>query len=147
MRPPLMKTAITLLGLLAACAPAHAQAFGPTRSLQPSTPMSGPALSPYLNIVGGGSNPAVNYYNGTRALFTQQQMYNQLTAPQNMNFPTPTPTEDDLFPALPQTGHLAGFQYYTPYFNAPGQRAYFPLNPYGAGQGQGQGALPTRPQR
>ena len=143
MRPPLMKTAIALLGLLAAAAPARAQIYGPTRAIQPTAPFAGPALSPYLNIVSGNNTPAINYYNGTRSLFTQQQLMGQVNAPLNLTLPTPPPPQDDLFPTLTQTGHLAGFQHFSPYFNTPSPRTYFPYNPAAAGQ---QAPVVVRPQ-
>ena len=49
-----------------------------------------------------------------------------------VNLAPPAPEINDLIPSLPQTGHLAGFQYYTPYFGpANMQRRSFPYNPAG----------------
>lgn len=92
-------------------------------------PYSRPALSPYLDLVRGG-NPAINYYLGTlpemdrRALAAQQ-----LSTPQGpQQTQAYTPDQEDFVPALPQTGHAAGFQTYGGYYsfqNPP--RSFFPL--------------------
>jgi hypothetical protein len=93
-------------------------------------PLGRPALSPYLDVVRGG-NPAINYYLGTlpeferRALAAQQQaLLGQLQQPQ----PAPSLDQEDILPALPPTGHAAGFQvfggYYT--FQTP-PRNFLPL--------------------
>src|SRR5215211_5103172 len=84
-------------------------------------PLDRPALSPYLNLLRGG-NPAANYYLGVlperqrrldAALYGEaiQDLYRREQAPV-----APEPGADDLLPTLPQTGHWAGFQVYTPFY-------------------------------
>ena len=102
----------------------------------PNNPMSRPVLSPYLNITGFG-NPAINYYNQTNWQFDQRQFDRQMLNQAPGALAAPAPELDDLIPRLPQTGHLAGFHYYSPYFGpANTQRgAYFPYNPMVTGLG------------
>jgi hypothetical protein len=75
----LLRVLLPAAGLLAAAGPAAAQypypypstAYGPGGR-------AGPVLSPYLNLLNGRGNPAVNYYNFVQPnlqLQQQQQLY------------------------------------------------------------------------
>jgi hypothetical protein len=103
-----------------------------------------PTLPPALNIIGG---PAVNYYNQWNFQRNQtaidQRLLNAPGVNLNQQF---APDPDDLIPRLPQTGHISGFQYYTPYFGpANMQRSYFPYNPSTGGYYGGGTAAAVRP--
>jgi hypothetical protein len=84
-----------------------------------------PALSPYLNMLRGGS-PAANYYLGVvpeleRRTFTNQALNNflNLYARQNQtrDLLEDTLAREPLIRTLPPTGHPTGFLTYGTYFN------------------------------
>jgi hypothetical protein len=100
----------------------------------------GPGLSPYLNLLRGGS-PAVNYYNGVlserdRRMFQQQAGQSILGLEQEVN--TVQPGSEDLLPTLPGTGHPTAFGY---------AGAYFPQTAYPGRSGPGSAANNLRPRR
>ena len=74
-----------------------------------------PPLSPYLNLL-RGRNSAVNYYFGVqpytdpRTILSQQQLLGEERK-------AAEPTEVELFPTLPGTGHPVGFQNYGGYYS------------------------------
>jgi hypothetical protein len=133
----------TLAAVAAAAGPAAAQypatfnpsggytgaVFGPNMG----TPVS-PPLSPYLNILGGGRNPAVNYFNFTRPALQAQQQFQQmqagggpLAAPLGEPFGVASgdvlyaPPGQDPTTRLPTpTGHVATFGNYAGYYNSLG---------------------------
>ncbi len=110
----------------------------------PFGPMMRPTLSPYLNITGFG-NPAINFYNGSNFQFNTRAVEQQILNQAMPNLVPSQPEQDELVPRLPQTGHLVGFGYYTPYFSQGGmpQRPYFPYNPMAGGAGTGGTAART----
>ncbi len=93
-----------------------------------------PGLSPYLNLLRGGS-PAANYYNGViperdRRAFELESRQSILDLEQRTQMPT---EGEDLLPTLPETGHATRFGYYGQYFNTgtgvrnlPARQAYPP---------------------
>jgi hypothetical protein len=87
-----------------------------------------PGFSPYLNILRGGSSPAINYYGIVRPEITFANSLYQLGAEQNLLQGQQANQQSALaaYTALPATGHPAGFQT---------QSRYFMTN--GAGQGGG----------
>ena len=100
----------------------------------------GPGLSPYLNLLRGGS-PAVNYYNGVlterdRRFFQQQAGQSILGLEQEVN--TLQPGTEDLLPTLSGTGHPTAFGY---------SGAYFPQTAYPGRTGPGSVANNLRPRR
>jgi hypothetical protein len=153
----LSRTLLAAGGALALAGPAAAQyptgypvgGYPGGYAGQASTTPARPPLSPYLNILQGTGNPAVNYYNFTRpALQAQQQQ--QLQANQ------PAPQQVEQFPLasidvsvdprydptkrLPRpTGHPTMFGYSGSYFNSLGTIGG-PVN-----RGAGQAATPRPP--
>ena len=149
------RTGFASLALLLVASAAHAQPGGAPYNLNLYGPglvspynssftRPGPNLSPYLNLLRGG-NPAANYYLGvvpeverrTNAAVVSagiQDLARRIEAP---------PSElsgEDLFPALPQTGHPVQFFNYSYYFGS-GPRA-------GQQQQLGQaGVTPVPPRR
>jgi len=92
--------------------------FGPPTPAGPY----GPGLSPYLNLLRGGS-PAVNYYNGVlserdRRMFQQQAGQSIIGLQQELN--APGPEGDELLSILPGTGHPTAFGYAGSYFPPTG---------------------------
>jgi hypothetical protein len=93
------------------------------------TPANRPNLSPYLNLLRGGS-PAANYYLGVvpeaerraftdRALDDFQNLYRR-TARLSQELEE-TSSREPLVRTNPPTGHPTGFQYYGTYFKMPGR--------------------------
>jgi hypothetical protein len=134
-----MRTAALIL-TLAVAGSARAQFIDVNRQAAPPRP----ALSPFLNMLRGG-NPAANYYLGVlpeqdRRAF-QNDVRSSLGAVDFTRPVTPVPeTVDDLIPALPQTGHAVGFQFYGNFyrFGQAQPRTYLPYSPGGGGPGTGR---------
>jgi hypothetical protein len=148
MRSPLMILAASLGVLLLAQSSARAQITPPYQGgVGPQGfygPLARPTLSPYLNIVGGG-NPAINYYGQTNPLFNQRAIDQRLLSTPPPAQAISTPEIDELLPSISQTGHLAGFQNFSPFFGqASQQRSYYPYNPTG-GIGGTAAATAARP--
>jgi hypothetical protein len=83
-----------------------------------SNPLTGPALSPYLNLRRGIGTPALNYFLGTlpeldRRANAMQTFYRL----RNVERATAALEEEDAVPALSQTGHGAAFMNYGSYYN------------------------------
>jgi len=130
-------SAVAVLGIFTL--PAAAQ-YPYTQPLGSYRPMGGyggyggfgaygrPGLSPYLNMLRGGS-PAANYYLGVVPAFEQRALdvqYSSALIDLERRAAAPASGEDeDLLPSLPGTGHPAVFGYYQPYFNM-GRPAYPP---------------------
>ena len=111
--------------------PAVAQALRPLGS--------GPAVSPYLNLVRPGGSPAVNYYGIVRPQLVYNTAINSLeqqvaqskvaiTAQESLNVPT--------------TGHQVGFLRYQQYFLNLGAQAPF-QNVQATAAGAGAAAATT----
>jgi hypothetical protein len=79
---------------------------------------SGPALSPYLNLLRGGS-PSANYYLGVLPEFDRRAKDLQFrTEIQDLERRTAmTPETGELGPLLPETGHPSYFANYGSYYN------------------------------
>jgi hypothetical protein len=84
-------------------------------------------LSPYLNLLRGGS-PSANYYLGVVPEFTARTFQNRTTNELNTLYNAatrPIETLEDplwrqpLIRVAPPTGHPTGFVSYGPYFNMP----------------------------
>ncbi|MCI0639174.1 MAG: hypothetical protein L0Y72_27205 [Gemmataceae bacterium] len=94
-------------------------------------PYRGTTLSPYLNLLRGGS-PAVNYYMSVVPDRERQDMplTSQGTFPLDTPSQPPISEHGELLPMLPQTGHTASFLFFGGYYsyNTPA-RSYFPLTP------------------
>jgi hypothetical protein len=123
-----MKRILFAAALALALAPgvAHAQ-LGPYMPPQTYNPYARPTISPYLNMVRPGANPALNYYGLVRP---QIQTSKALLAFQQELLPV----AGGLAPAveqttglannLPTTGHPTSFYNYSTYFpSATGTRA------------------------
>ena len=134
---PMMRSLLTAVAMLVIFAvPAVAQY--PNQPLGSYRPMGGyggyggsgaygrPGLSPYLNMLRGGS-PAANYYLGVVLEFERRALdvqYGSALIDLERRAAAPASGEDeDLLPSLPGTGHPAVFGYYQPYFNM-GRPAY-----------------------
>ncbi len=95
-----------------------------------------PALSPYLDIVRGGS-PAINYFLGTipeldRRNF-QAGVLSTLPTLEGYALQAQQPADINAIPTLNQTGHLSAFQAYGSYYGyGVQQRPYYPYNPAAA---------------
>ncbi len=123
------------LGLVLLSGSASAQGTSPYQSpFSAGAPAVGtfnrPTLSPFLNLLRGGS-PAANYYLGVLPerdrRNTDVQFRSALT---DLERRTETaPSGDDLLPTLPQTGHAVQFLNYSTYFNAGYAPGYAPFAP------------------
>lgn len=94
-----------------------------------------PNLSPFLNLLRGGS-PAANYYLGVVPERDRRLTDAQFrTAIQDLERrPDTVPGGEDLLPTLPQTGHAAQFMNYSTYFNTGYSSRYAPFaSPRAAG--------------
>lgn len=88
-------------------------------SPSPTSPYARPQLSPYLNLLRGGS-PAANYYLGVVPERDRRRNERALgAAVQDLERRTEAPAQPDeeLVPRLPSTGHPAYFMNYSSYFN------------------------------
>ncbi|MBY0528235.1 MAG: hypothetical protein K2R98_32900 [Gemmataceae bacterium] len=117
---------LTALGVLvlAESGSAHAQSvyYGGPNAV---TPYGAPRLSPYLNLLRGGNNPAApaaNYYMGVvpeiERRANAQQFGNAIIGLERQV--TGLEETEDQFPTLPQTGHGSVFNNYSGYFNNTG---------------------------
>ena len=105
-----------------------------------------PGLSPYLNLLRGGS-PAANYYLGVvperqrraaEALLGSSILDLGLDLGRDERGMLRSPEADDLLPRLPGTGHVAVFNLTAPYFSSGFAPRYGPLAPL-------SGAAPAAP--
>jgi hypothetical protein len=114
----------------------------------PVIPSARPPLSPYLNLLQGTGNPAVNYFNFTRPALQAQQFFQQ---PPSFGLPpagepfglASTDVASDprrnLTGQLPRaTGHPTTFMNPMGYFNSYGTIGA----PFGRGAGAGAAARP-----
>ena len=133
------------LGLVAmAPAPAAAQ-YPYGQSYGGYRPMGGaygrPGLSPYLNMLRGGS-PAANYYLGVVPEFERRArdvQYGSALFDLERRAAAPVSAEDeDLLPSLPGTGHPAVFGYYQPYYNLSRPALGQPTAGFGRSGGTGR---------
>jgi hypothetical protein len=101
----------------------------------------GPNLSPYLNLLRGG-NPAANYYLGVVPEIERRSNAAAFSAgiqdlSRRIESPALEASGEELFPALPQTGHPVQFFNYSYYFGSgtraaaqqPGQAGVTPVPP------------------
>ncbi len=81
-----------------------------------------PAVSPYINILRGGSSPAINYYGLVRPEITFGNSLYQLGVQQNALQGQQNNQQTALaaFTTLPATGHTSGFQTQSKYFMTNG---------------------------
>lgn len=104
-----------VLALLAvfAAEPAHAQQPGGYIS-----PVSRPAVSPYINLLRSGASPAINYYGIVRPEIAFRSSINNLQGQEG----TLATQQQELaaYTALPPTGHVSGFQTQGKYFMSNG---------------------------
>lgn len=102
-------------------------------SLRPAGYPRAPALSPYLNLLNGGS-PSANYFLGVIPEFQRRAAYNQLNnVLQDLNQPAGSlpgagQSTDVLSTTIGTTGHATAFGYYGSYYSF-GSRARASLNP------------------
>jgi hypothetical protein len=134
--------ALALASLLLANGITFAQAT-PYLRQQSTNPYYQPPISPWLNMLRGGS-PAANYYMGVVPEFRQRALNTQVGAQfQMMNQKLGTemessPEMEDLLPTLPSTGHATQFMNASPYYT---------LNPYLGQAGGGSSGIGRKPQR
>lgn len=101
------------------CAAIVLASFAPSISAQPQPtrgPVRSPSFSPYLNLIGRGNNPAVNYFGIIRPGQQLQQQANQLQqeiSQTNQTISTGLGSINDQL----TTGRGATFGYYSHYFN------------------------------
>ena len=119
-------------GLLATAAPAGAQYPFPYNQppyAQQTGGMAGPPLSPYLNLLNGNGNPAVNYYNFVRPQLQQQQQMQAygggaMIGIDNYGLGSVLPTNDWTAriprPSGVLNGNPGAFMNYGAYFNSMG---------------------------
>jgi hypothetical protein len=122
---------LVLLGMVPAL-PAQ-QPYPPAYGRGTIGPYSRPTLSPYLNMLRGGS-PSANYFLGVNPEFqrrantaTFSTAIEDLERRANENV---VPEAEDLLPTLPGTGHPVAFNNLGSYFNAtptPRQAPIVPL--------------------
>jgi hypothetical protein len=89
------------------------QAFAQYQPYRP-LPTSRPAVSPYLNLLRRGQDPALNYYNLVRPEIEGRNAILQLQSQTTANRQALTGLEQGLF--LPTTGHRSGFMNYYSFF-------------------------------
>ncbi len=117
-----LRAACVAAGALAALLGATGWAQVPP-SLNPSRR---PAVSPYINLLRQGSDPAVNYYGIVRPDITFRSSINQLQQQEAVL----TQGQQDLTTAvLPATGHATGFLTQSKYFQTKGARGTAPATP------------------
>src|SRR5262245_9381310 len=113
-------------------------------------PNARPTVSPYLNLLRGGSS-ALNYYNLVRPITTFQNSIQQLQQQANMDQQAISSLQSAPVQGPPPTGHPVGFQTHTRYFLTTavqtGSGTAGPRQP-GTGQariGRGTSRMPLRP--
>jgi hypothetical protein len=91
-----------------------------------------PFVSPYINILRAGADPAINYYGIVRPEITFRNSISRLQQQQGAL----AAQEQDLasYMAVPPTGHTSGFQTQSKYFMTSGARST-----------PGRGLPPTQP--
>jgi hypothetical protein len=124
----LQTLAATLVILLVEVGQTHAQQVGPYPAgpyARPGyNPVSGPQLSPYLNLLRGG-NPAANYFSGVLPEIDRRlnsQVFSaEIQDLERRLIVTPQQPVDELIAgALPGTGHPVQFLNDSPYYNRTG---------------------------
>ena len=108
-----------LLGLLTACmeGPAQAQAPGLPYPYTPSGRK--PAVSPYINLLRPGTDPAINYYGLVRPEISFTNSLAQLQGQQASLASQQQQQELGAYSSLPPTGHATGFMTQGRYFMRP----------------------------
>ncbi len=103
----------SLFALVLCCPPgrAHGQVFQPSRV----SPVYRPPVSPYLNLLRRGSDPAVNYYGIVRPEIEFRSGLQNLQQQVNAVGQQETAQEQALS-ALPETGHPVQFFNYSHYY-------------------------------
>jgi hypothetical protein len=100
--------------------PGQSTAQAPYLPPRPTSPYARPQLSPYLNLLRGGS-PSANYYLGVVPERDRRQFERTFgTAVQDLERRVEAPpavADEELVPRLPSTGHPAYFMTYSTYFN------------------------------
>lgn len=130
--------------LLIVAAPAFAQ---PTPPVGPNA--NRPTVSPYLNLLRGGS-PAINYFGIVRPELQMQQNLGQLQQQLNQANQNMQGLAENLVPAgeqvLPTTGHAVQFNNTLNYFNRmPGGSGVNTAGRPGMGMGTGLPRTPAPP--
>jgi hypothetical protein len=83
-----------------------------------SSPLSAPALNPYLNLRRSGATPALNYFLGTLPELDRRANALRFSARLgDLERKTAALEEEELVSELPQTGHGAAFMNYGSYYN------------------------------
>ena len=103
--------------------PALAPAQGPGPYVRPQTnPYARPVFSPYLNLLNGNTNPAINYYGLVRPEIDFRNSLQQLQ--QQVNTLPTTPSAPEVA-GIPVTGHTTQFLNYSHFYPhyLPGQSA------------------------
>jgi hypothetical protein len=135
MRQLLVASAVAVgVSALLSARPAFAQYPYPTSTQSPTyrpTPnvYARPGLSPYLNLLRGGS-PAANYFLGVvpeRERRATSAQYGTAILDLERRA-APSPAIDELVPELPSTGHPTGFLNYGNYYGfGTGPRTFPPV--------------------
>jgi hypothetical protein len=125
------------LGFLLAPSLAQAQGPGPYVRPQMANPYARPVFSPYLNLLNGNTNPAINYYGLVRPEIEFRSSLQQLQ--QQVNALPPAPGVAEI--GIPVTGHTTQFLNYSHFFAGPGPNA----GAAGRRPTSGPQAVPTQP--
>lgn len=129
-----------LLGLATGIALLSATEAG-AQFIPGGAPFRRPTVSPYLNLVRSGSNPAINYYGIVRPEFMAINAFQNLNTSVNRLATNQTQIQDTL---QSQTGHVSAFMTQSSYFMTYGvgpQRSQTP------GTGSQQGTSGTKAPR
>jgi len=99
----------------------------------PSGPVGPPVVSPYLNLLNGGGNPALNYFGIVVPQMQMQQQLTQLQQQQQLQTGRAGENAQDPLNLLPSTGTVPVFDNTFGYFNR--------LNGAGGGVSVGGGSF------
>jgi hypothetical protein len=94
-----------------------------------------PPISPYINIIRGGSSPAVNYFNIVQPQMEFNNAIGSLAGQQNAG------TQGGGTGTAVPTGHPIAFGNFSPYYNPRGALAYYGGGFGGGGMGGGMGGM------
>jgi hypothetical protein len=115
-----LSAAVIALVILGATGEVPAQNFSYPYYQRPSNPIPQAALSPYLNIRSGGTNPAINYFGMTLPEFdrraTSLQFRGALLELDRRTTMPLIPEQGLVGTLLPQTGHPVYYGNYGPYY-------------------------------
>jgi hypothetical protein len=95
----------------------------PLPSRPTGQPPTRPTVSPYLNLLRGGTNPAINYYGLVRPQFEFSRQMRQVESELASQEHTLRGLEEET--GVAATGHAAGFMNYLHYYNFGDQRSSF----------------------